>query len=322
MQISVVIPTFNRADLLREALRSVLIQTHKPHQVIVVDDGSTDHSNAVLAEFGNQVQTIRLNHGGISIARNAGIDASTGEYIAFLDSDDLWESSKLEKHINFAMIHPETVMTYTDAIEFTGIGNKKQSFVENFPALTRPDRLFSPMITEFSIPLTSTILIQRAFLQKTGLRFPVEISIGEDLGLFLQILLAGGKFGYLPEKLTMRRMHDSNVSGNHCKRFEQRKLLYTNLLQKPKNLYTPEQRSDLKAGLKDARYRVGECLWGDLKLQQARTEFLHSLDWSAQGLRAMAYSMLTILPKNVILQLRNCKSSDGMEKVPTQDLRR
>ncbi len=309
MRISVVIPTYNRAELLQESLESVFAQTYKPSQVIVVDDGSTDHTDKVLAEFGDQVQTIRLGQSGVSAARNAGIDVATGDYIAFLDSDDLWHPEKIEKHLAFATTHPEMKLTYTDALQFSRNGIEEKSFAEIFPALKNPSHLFTPMISEFAIPLTSTVMIQTSLLKKTELRFPVKIKIGEDLGLFLKILLAGEEFGYLPEKLTMRRMHESNISGNHCRRFEQRKLLYTDLLRQSPHGCTPKQTSALKFGLRDARYRVGECLWKEFNLSKARSEFFHAISLDANGMRSIAYGLLTLLPVKSIQILRTMKES-------------
>ncbi|HVC89215.1 MAG TPA: glycosyltransferase family A protein [Acidobacteriaceae bacterium] len=309
MRVSVIIPTYNRADMLRDALVSVFDQTHDNLEVIVVDDGSDDHTGEILAEFGNRAQSIRLDRSGISAARNTGIDAATGEYLAFLDSDDLWLPKKIEHHLKYAVENPHSVLTYTDAIQFAKDGPEKHSFVEHFPALKDPSHLFTAMITRFAIPLTSTIMIKTSFLKETGLRFPIEIGIGEDLWLFLQILATGIEFGYFPEKLTMRRMHDSNISGNHRSRFEQRKLLYANLLRNSADRYTSDQKSAIKLGLRDATYRVAECDWNDCSFPKARQGFLHTIAMDSRGMRALAYGMLTFLPSNVILRLRRSKSS-------------
>ncbi len=305
--ISVIIPTYNRAELVGEALESVFQQTHSRLEVIVVDDGSTDDTAEVLARFGNRVKTITLARSGISTARNAGIDAATGEFIAFLDNDDLWVSEKIEKHLAFAIGHPEFVLTYTDAVQFSKEGIEKKSFADYFSALNDPSHLFTPMITEYAIPLMSTVIIRSSFLKESGLRFQNYLGI-DDLELFLQIMVARGRFGYLPEKLTMRRMHGSNFSGNHGRRFEQRKLLYTDLLRQSLNRYTPEQKSALQLGLRDARYRVGECRWAELKLSEARKEFFHAIAADTSGMRAFAYWLLTFLPSSWISRLRSLKN--------------
>jgi len=95
--ISVVIPTCNQALYLREAIDSALAQTLPPFEVIVVDDGSTDGTPAILSEYGGRIRTIRQANAGVAAARNTGMAAATGAYIAFLDSDDAWALDKLER---------------------------------------------------------------------------------------------------------------------------------------------------------------------------------------------------------------------------------
>ncbi len=307
LTVSVIIPTYNRADLVRETLESVFSQNHQALEIIVVDDGSTDHTEKMLTSFGNRVKNIRLARSGISTARNTGIEAATGEFIAFLDDDDLWVPDKVEKHLNFATRHPEAVLTYTDAVQFGKGGTEKKSFADNFSALNDPAHLFTPMITEYAIPLMSTVMIKTSFLKESGLRFQNYLGI-DDLELFLQIMMSGGKFAYLPEKLTMRRMHGGNFSGNHRRRFEQRKRLYADLLRQTPNGCTPEQKSALKAGLLDARYRVGECLWEELNFKEARNEFMQTLSLDKRGIKSAAYGMLTLLPVKLVENIRKTKA--------------
>ena len=107
--ISVVIPAYNAAHFLPRCLKSVFAQTLKPAEVIVVDDGSTDDTAAVAAALGARV--IGRQNGGISAARNTGIQNASGQWIALLDADDLWAPEKLERQV--ACIRPETVLVYT-----------------------------------------------------------------------------------------------------------------------------------------------------------------------------------------------------------------
>jgi glycosyltransferase involved in cell wall biosynthesis len=98
--VSTIIPTYNRANLITEALDSVLAQTFPNVEVIVVDDGSTDATSEVLARYGGRIRVIYQRNAGPAAARNRGIAAANGEFIAFLDSDDLWLPEKLERQVN------------------------------------------------------------------------------------------------------------------------------------------------------------------------------------------------------------------------------
>jgi glycosyltransferase involved in cell wall biosynthesis len=105
--ISVVVPTYNRADYLRESLESVLAQEAPAFEVIVVDDGSTDGTPAVLARFGDAVRTVGQPHGGIAAARNAGVAAARGRFVAFHDSDDVALPGRLAVPYDYLADHPE-----------------------------------------------------------------------------------------------------------------------------------------------------------------------------------------------------------------------
>ncbi len=113
--VSVIIPTYNRANFLVEALESVFSQTYQEFEVIVVDDGSTDDTPKLIKRF-LQVKYVRQQHKGVASARNLGIKYAKGDLIAFLDSDDLWLPKKLEYQIAFFKKHPETVAVQTEEI--------------------------------------------------------------------------------------------------------------------------------------------------------------------------------------------------------------
>lgn len=121
--ISVIIPTYNRAIFLRESIISVLQQSVlKKHEtkgqieIIVVDDGSTDNTKEIISEFKPILSYIYQPHCGVSAARNKGLASARGEYIAFLDSDDLWLEDKLKVQLNFMENIPQAVMCYTEEI--------------------------------------------------------------------------------------------------------------------------------------------------------------------------------------------------------------
>ena len=105
--VSMVIPAYKCADTIQRSIDSLLAQTRRPDEIIVVDDGSPDDIGPLLAVYGDAVQLIRKSNGGAASARNAGIDASTGNMIAFLDADDIWEPDKLRQQLVVFDAHPE-----------------------------------------------------------------------------------------------------------------------------------------------------------------------------------------------------------------------
>ena len=148
--VSVVVPTYNRAKWLPEAVASALGQTHRPLEVLIVDDGSTDHTEAVCASFAPPVRYIRQANGGVSAARNRGVREARGEWIAFLDSDDVWEPAKLE--IQLAALRgaeaAEWSITGCQVIDLEGQPVPgPQGFARVFPVFAAlrvsPDELFS-----------------------------------------------------------------------------------------------------------------------------------------------------------------------------------
>ena len=113
--VTAIIPTYNRAEIVGRAIDSVLAQTYPNIQLVVVDDGSTDATRAVLAGYGDRIEPIFQQNAGVGHARNAGIAAARGEFIAFLDSDDTWDAWKIAAQVQAFQTFPELSVVYTDA---------------------------------------------------------------------------------------------------------------------------------------------------------------------------------------------------------------
>ena len=117
--VSVIIPTHNRRDYVREAIASVVAQTYQDFELIVVDDGSDDDTGTLVAEFSPVCPSLRYvcqANRGVSVARNTGVALSSGHYLAFLDSDDVWQPSKLERQLAFFGAHPRASICQTEEI--------------------------------------------------------------------------------------------------------------------------------------------------------------------------------------------------------------
>lgn len=187
--ISVVVPTYNRADLISETIESILNQTYKYFELIIVDDGSTDNTEEVIRKFkDSRIKYIKTdNWGGPARPRNIGIKKAKGEYIAFCDDDDIWLPEKLEKQIRVFQISNETAMLYTrfKTIEGDVISNK--IFPEN--GKYKSGNIFKSIYLR-NLIACSGVMVKRSVLDQVGLfnTDPNLIAI-EDADLWLRIAL-------------------------------------------------------------------------------------------------------------------------------------
>lgn len=213
-RVSVVIPCYNGSKFLRETLESALAQTHPPLEVIVVDDGSTDDSAAIAESFDPPVRVIRQENQGESVARNRGMDEARGDWIAFLDADDLWKPEKLAKQLSVIDdAIPPVVCVYTDFYRF-GIGEKVTNHARpEFHAM--PDYRVA-MISEWSIPPSSALVAADA---AQGVRFPTNVREGEDMIFFLR-LREFGRFNRISTPLLGFRLSESQQTQRQSHRFK------------------------------------------------------------------------------------------------------
>ena len=197
--VSVIIPTYNRYELTKQALDSVFNQTYKNIEIILVDDGSTDRTQ----EFSNleNIKYIRQKHTGLpGQVRNIGTKNSNGEYIAFLDSDDIYKKQKIEKQINFFKNNPDILICHTREIWQRNtkiISQAKQKY-------KRQGDIFKDALVKCIIG-PSTVMLKRKLLLKIGIdMFNPTLEIAEDYELWLRICNKY-KVGYIDEPLIIKR---------------------------------------------------------------------------------------------------------------------
>jgi glycosyltransferase involved in cell wall biosynthesis len=179
--VSVIIPTYNRAWVLKEAIDSVLAQEFKDFELIVVDDGSTDNTGEILDSYEQDILVLRQSNKGVSAARNRGIVEATGRLVAFLDSDDLWLPRKLSSQVDFFNSNPAAVINQTEEI-----------WVRNGVRVNPKTRhhKFSGMIFERSLALClvspSAVMIKKNLFSEIGV-FDENLPACEDYDLWLRI---------------------------------------------------------------------------------------------------------------------------------------
>lgn len=178
--VSVVIPVYNRAHCIAEAVESVLGQTFRECEVLVVDDGSTDATPEVLARYGDRIRYLRQENAGPAAARNRGIRESRGEFVAFLDSDDLWRPEKLELQVRefrgddrMGIVATNVIFLYPDREVRTPFGEKDTGAIRD------------GFLDEF-LMVTSSVMIRTECFREVGL-FNETLQYAEDLDLFYRV---------------------------------------------------------------------------------------------------------------------------------------
>jgi len=284
--VSVIIPVYNGERYLADAIKSVQKQTYRDCELLVIDDGSTDGSAAVAKEFGDTIRYIHQANGGVCKARNAGIAAARGSYIAFLDQDDLWLPDKLADQVAYLENHPEIGAVYCQC-KVTGEG-----WLRSDVYYTEPVK--DDVIGVISGPclLMTTTLFRKDVLHKIGGFDETLVGAGgEDMDLTVRLKQVA-QVAYVPTVLAEYRMHGSNNS-THSERLLYNHGLY---LRKCRDMYGHDPRvarfldqrtvaylsdlgnSQIKAGsIKEGRASLREAIRSSWKKQANAKMFMRSI---------------------------------------------
>ncbi len=238
-EVSVIIPTYNRAEFVGAAIASVLAQSYTGYEILVIDDGSTDNTPQVLARFGDKIRIIRQPNGGVARARNTGIRHARGKFICFLDSDDLWTPAKLERQLGFAKENPIYGLIATEIAGFNEAGEQggrsKARMYRVRNGFVLEDLLFANWIQ------TSTVLIRRECLEAVG-GFDEDVGqFGEDWLLWMRIA-AQFPIYFIAEPLVRYRIHGASLT-SHQPESQYESLM--RILQKLETLPQFERREQL-----------------------------------------------------------------------------
>jgi len=207
--ISVIIPTYNRMQYICETIDSVLEQTYKNIEIIVVDDGSIDNTKDVLSRYGSKISYIYQNNAGPSAARNNGIKQSNGELLAFLDSDDIWLQQKLEKQLELIQQSPDIGLVSCGSYDIDSSGNIiGEPFIQrNYKSR---ELLVKALILRNVVGGGSFPLIRRECFDKLGL-FSEDIIICEDRDMWIRIAKRY-EIKFIEEPLIKYRIHETNLN--------------------------------------------------------------------------------------------------------------
>lgn len=297
--ISVIIPTYNRANLVLETINSVLRQSIKDIEILVVDDGSLDNTRQMLEKL-NTDGTIRYlwkPNGGVSSARNWGIKNAQGKYIAFLDSDDLFVGESLRQQLEVLASQADIGLVHGDFEKFSsdgsGLGRRSTSWFEG--------RLYPEILCHWSSLIAApTVMVPAHVFQEVGY-FEPGLTWGEDLDMWWRITRRY-EFAHIPKVLARVRVHSGNVSGNRSKEAD----AFQQILDRAFKA-DPALPAALRARAQGQMYTLtGLNLLGDYDstmMPEARRRFGKALQHQPQSWKAYAGWVLSFLPFRLRQQL-------------------
>jgi glycosyltransferase involved in cell wall biosynthesis len=221
--VSVILPVYNREALIARAVESVLAQTWRPLELLVVDDGSTDGTRAVLETFGDRITVLEQRHGGAYAARNLALRHAHGQLVAFIDSDDVWLPDKLSRQVPLLQ-RPEVGLVFGDALHVPE--RKRTCFQVSPPARGRTADRFA--FANF-VP-TITVLARRSCLEDAG-GFSEENEISCDYLMWFRIALRH-ELDYVDDVVAEYTVHPGGISYDLGRAIASRMSLFSNELQR------------------------------------------------------------------------------------------
>jgi glycosyltransferase involved in cell wall biosynthesis len=314
-RVSVVIAAYNAEAFLADCLSSVLAQSHCPAEVIVVDDGSKDGTGNVARSFGDRVTYLCQQNAGPAAARNRGILAARNEWIAFIDSDDMWKPWRLERELKLARktgadvvcADAEFLSYETGASWLTSIGLKqKLEVIAEDGILPDPASLllkFGCFVT------TSTLLVRRPCLLDAGL-FDETFRVGEDFELFFRLALQY-RFAIELSPLAVRRIHDENISRDRHRWVTDA----IRIREKIESYLLGPEQEWMRAMLRQDKAHCYREL-GSLSLQRGEVRHARESWATSLGLRispvVCAYWLSTFLPASWVRALRKLRYQERL----------
>jgi len=296
--ISVVIPTYNPAQYLREALDSALSQTYGNREIIVVDDGSTDGTPKVLLPYLGHITYLRQANAGVSAARNTGIRAARGEWVAFLDDDDLWHPDKIARQVAAAGGDSGCVASFTDRMELAD-DTVVQSSVKQVAPQVRSGWILEELFHHNFI-CTSSVMVRRQTLLALG-GFDESLRQSEDWHLWLRIA-ARHRWAFVDEVLVTHRARPSSLSTSIEGRLAGCRAALEKIVAEVPRLRPLERRIRatqlLSAGTK-------YYCRGDYRL--ARAKLAEAIRTNPGVLRSYPYLAITLAPGVLVPAARNLR---------------
>lgn len=283
--VSVVIPAYNAARTLGRALDSVLNQTLPPYEIIVVDDGSRDATRQVIEAYAGRVRYVFQENAGASAARNNGCALATGEFLAFLDSDDVWHPAKLERQVAALIKHPQIGLCWSDPkIIQESDSSKIAGWIQNNSPGERS--AYEPLFGDiFRSPFLGTpnVLIRRGIFEASG-GFDTNFVTAEDLDLWMRVAYKYRAI-HLPQELCFVLRQEQSLTARHS---DQLFCDHLAAIEKFCGLY-PDFTQNQRLLVLEARAKVYEH-WGSALLVGGQFQEAVNVLWKSVRIKIAARS--------------------------------
>lgn len=244
MLVSIITPTYNREDFIAVAIDSVLAQTMPDFELLIVDDGSTDNSRALIETYINKDSRVKYfyqQNQGQSVARNLALKEAKGDYICFLDSDNYWPADRLEKSLAAFAAHPEADIIYGDCITINEHGD-----IISYDNMKRySGRIAARLLKDNFISMNTTTTRRKCFNEMGGMSGKRRVA--DDYDLWLKFS-AKYTFQYIPEYLAYYRVMENQISTNKKLRFDTNEKIILDFLEAyPESVTAQEKKEGLSA---------------------------------------------------------------------------
>jgi glycosyltransferase involved in cell wall biosynthesis len=299
-KVSVVMPAYNAAAYIEEAIQSVLRQTFRDFEIVVIDDGSTDGTAEVVAATGAPVRLLRQANGGAASARNRGIEAARGEFVAFLDADDLWHPRMLRAQLEAFARQPEAGLVFTNC--WYTDGRRILPLTRTAQRRAAEGWVFRALLAE-NFVMTTTVMVRRECLERVGM-FDESLPVSEDYDLWMRIA-RHYRFAFVSEALGRYRLHAGGTFLNLEKRYAARRRILEKLIAGIGD--DPAYAAALEQFRFSTEYRIATWMFGREDFDAARAAFLRAAAIRRYHLRLWGYLLETRLPAGLLRGLRRAR---------------
>ncbi|MEM9367668.1 MAG: glycosyltransferase [Planctomycetota bacterium] len=322
--VSAVIPAFNCEATIGRAVESVLQQSHAVKEVIVIDDGSTDQTAMLASRYGDRVRCVSQANGGPSSARNAGIDLARGEWIAFLDADDIWYPSKLDRQRELLGHFDDLDVLFSDWL-IRDLGQQAQGSGFTVPEcqstlgslhVARADASFVriqddmfPVLLEEYVLHTNAAVVRRKALK--DFRFEPAYRWGEDWLLFLDLASRGARFGYVDEPLTEYRARADSICNRATLQTVTHRYEISKLPLKRYGILPSDLKKKLYPRISIAARVLGIRLWDEARQFGHARAIWREAARLKPGFPDLKLLIQSFLPRPLLNWLRDLRRDDG-----------